>query len=507
MYRIRLQTGEEAVYKTVEELAAAVTSGMISPTAEVFHKAGNRWLPINTHPDYRAVITAKRQALQAQQTKELQQAASSGTVAPEQPPAPVRAPTRKASPAIQFEVVAPATEIRPAQPPPSAPTVPVAKIDLIPAQPAAEPPLPIEPLETAPLIEEKASEPEPVTPAKLELAPVEDPFPDLAPEPEIVMIDPAAEPETMSPADIEAVLPPGVTRPRAPVVPIILGITGILVAAGLVAVFLSRVSSHKAPPLSASSDTGSTAPVAVVDSPSPVAPPPQAKPTAPVQPPNSSRLARADTVPVVYPAPSKPLTPASKSAPAAAQPPPNQPPRTVSRLGTSVNKMPSYYEAYADARAEMDESLSYVDFRRVFAPYRFASADSIRATRRMVAAAGNILRVYRGREVMLEQTYRPGEPEGKGSLREPFEVSEASRALLADVDSLFAILVSQEGEVKYRDNGLSFRNGRAAQVYSEMRRQIIQALNTLGDPAEAADRVTMPRLLRGFGGDRPPLAR
>jgi hypothetical protein len=179
----------------------------------------------------------------------------------------------------------------------------------------------------------------------------------------------------------------------------------------------------------------------------------------------------------------------------------------VSRLGTTVNKMPSYYEAYADARAEMDEGLSYVDFRRVFAPYRFASSDSIRTTRRMVAAAGNILRVYRGREVMLEQTYRPGEPEGKGSLREPFEVAEASRGLLADVDSLFAILVAQEGEVKYRDNTLSFRNGRAAQAYSNIRRQILQTITYLGDPAESADRVTMPRLLRGFGNDRPPPAR
>jgi hypothetical protein len=169
--------------------------------------------------------------------------------------------------------------------------------------------------------------------------------------------------------------------------------------------------------------------------------------------------------------------------------------------------MPSYYEAYADARAEMDESLDYVDFRRVFAPSRFGSPDSVRAARRMVAAAGNILRVYRGREVMLEQTYRPGEPEGKGSLRESFEVAEASRGLLGDVDSLFAILLAQEGEVRYRENALSFRNTRAAGAYSDVRRRILQALAGQGDPAESADRVTMPRLLRAFGSDRPPPAR
>jgi hypothetical protein len=176
-------------------------------------------------------------------------------------------------------------------------------------------------------------------------------------------------------------------------------------------------------------------------------------------------------------------------------------------MGTTVNRVPTYYEAYADARAEMDEGLTYVDFRRVFSPSRFISPDSIRATRRMVAAAGNILRVYRGREVMLEQTYRPGEPEGKGSLREPFEVAEASRGLLADVDSLFAILVAQEGEVRYRDNALWFRNRRGGEAYSAMRRRVLQTLTYLGDPTESADRVTMPRLLRGLGTDRPPPAR
>jgi len=169
--------------------------------------------------------------------------------------------------------------------------------------------------------------------------------------------------------------------------------------------------------------------------------------------------------------------------------------------------MPSYFEAYADARAEMDEGLDYVNFRRVFAPARFSSADSVRSTRRTIAAAGNILRVYRGREVMLEQTYRPGEPEGRGSLREPFEVAEASRGLLADVDSLFATLVAQEGEVRYRDNALYFLNKGASRSYSDVRRRIIQALAALGDPVESADRVTMPRLLRAIGTDRPPPAR
>lgn len=486
MYRIRLQSGEEAVYKTVEELAAAVTSGMISPTAEVFHKAGNRWLPINTHPDYRAVITAKRQALQQHTAKELQQASSS-SAQPEQSQSPVRSPTRKSQAAIQFEVIAPAAP--PPAPEPIAPAAPTVK--------------------SAKIV---APEPVPEEVTKVELEPTQpgaDPFPDLAPEREIVMIEPGAPAEELVPeTDIEAVLPPGIHRPKPPVIPIVLGVTGLLVAAGIAAVLFTRQPVPRTPPSPVPpEDQGwdpGPAPVAIVDSHA-LKPALLAPKEAPSQPTTENpRLARADTVAVLYPAPSKPLIPATKApAPSTSAPAP----RTVSRLGTTVTKLPSYYEAYADARAEMDEALGYVDFRSVFAPYRFASPDSIRATRRMVAAAGNILRVYRGREVMLEQTYRPGEPEGRGSLRETFEVAEASRGLLAEVDSLFAILVGQEGEVKYRDNALSFRNSRAAQAYSNIRRQLLQTLTYLGDPAEAADRVTMPRLLRGFGSDRPPPTR
>lgn len=498
MYRIRLQSGEEAVYKTVEELAAAVTSGVISPTAEVFHKAGNRWLPINTHPDYRAVITGKRQALQQAALKDLHQA-SSGPAPSEHPQSPGRSPTRKAQPAIQFEVIGPAGSPEPPRTQ-TPPTVQTQKLELEP--PSVERASP----EVVPVVARTV----PSAPKVEILTPAPDrdevQAQDLAPEPEIITLEPTGGVE--QPAleeEITAALPPGVTRPGRPVLAIVLGVTGLLSAAGLAAVLLTRPSR---PSGSSSIQPAAPAvePTAPASKPLADSTPIRQSPAAAAKPPTGkpALAVRADTGPALYPAPSKPLLPGSKPSPPGPLAPP---PRTVSRLGTTVNKMPSYYEAYADARAEMDEGLTYVDFRRVFAPYRFGSADSIRTTRRMVAAAGNILRVYRGREVMLEQTYRPGEPEGKGSLREPFEVAEASRGLLADVDSLFAILVAQEGEVKYRDNALSFRNNRAAQAYSQMRRQIMQTLTYLGDPAESADRVTMPRLLRGFGSDRPPPAR
>jgi hypothetical protein len=185
---------------------------------------------------------------------------------------------------------------------------------------------------------------------------------------------------------------------------------------------------------------------------------------------------------------------------AAVVPPPAKPKPTGS-------KTPTYFQAYADARAELDESLAYVNFRRVFSPGRFSSQDSLRATKRMVVAAGNIMRVYRGREVMLEQQYRPDDPGGRNSLREPFETSEASRALLSDVDSLFTLLVNQDGEVTVTEREIRFRNARTAKAYNDVRRQIAQTLATWRDSAEASNRVTMPRLVQALGTTLPPVAR
>lgn len=56
MYLIRLPTGEEAVYRSIEELALAVHSGVVGPAAQAYHRATSEWLPIADHPEYQAAL-------------------------------------------------------------------------------------------------------------------------------------------------------------------------------------------------------------------------------------------------------------------------------------------------------------------------------------------------------------------------------------------------------------------------------------------------------------------
>lgn len=63
MYRIRLATGHETVFETVEDIARGVSTGTITPECAIFHAKAGKWLPITVHPLYeRALEVAQEMA-------------------------------------------------------------------------------------------------------------------------------------------------------------------------------------------------------------------------------------------------------------------------------------------------------------------------------------------------------------------------------------------------------------------------------------------------------------
>jgi hypothetical protein len=53
MYRIRRETGEEVNFGSIDELGAAVASGVVTAKAEIFHARAEKWLPIASHPHFK----------------------------------------------------------------------------------------------------------------------------------------------------------------------------------------------------------------------------------------------------------------------------------------------------------------------------------------------------------------------------------------------------------------------------------------------------------------------
>ena len=56
MYRIRLVTGQEQVYPSIQDLTAGVQRGEVTADAEIYHQRSDRWLSIESHPHYRMAL-------------------------------------------------------------------------------------------------------------------------------------------------------------------------------------------------------------------------------------------------------------------------------------------------------------------------------------------------------------------------------------------------------------------------------------------------------------------
>jgi hypothetical protein len=56
MYRIEVASGEETVFRTIEELAVGIRNGVVTPRARIYHHASEKWLPIGLHPHYKKAL-------------------------------------------------------------------------------------------------------------------------------------------------------------------------------------------------------------------------------------------------------------------------------------------------------------------------------------------------------------------------------------------------------------------------------------------------------------------
>jgi hypothetical protein len=125
MYRIEVKSGEEVVFRTIEELATGIRNGFVTPRARIYHAASQKWLPIEFHPHYKKALAgdftptppAPQPSLAAMPTPTFAFPAATPAPAPSSPPASPAAPPASAAPVI----TAPLPERIPSPPPAKAP--------------------------------------------------------------------------------------------------------------------------------------------------------------------------------------------------------------------------------------------------------------------------------------------------------------------------------------------------------------------------------------------------
>jgi hypothetical protein len=62
MYLVELRPGKEELYRSGDELAAAIRSGDVDQHSRIYHRATSKWISVTLHPAYKAIVSEHRPA-------------------------------------------------------------------------------------------------------------------------------------------------------------------------------------------------------------------------------------------------------------------------------------------------------------------------------------------------------------------------------------------------------------------------------------------------------------
>lgn len=62
MYLVELRPGKEELYRSADELAAAIRSGDVDQHSRIYHRATSKWISVTLHPAYKAIVSEHRPA-------------------------------------------------------------------------------------------------------------------------------------------------------------------------------------------------------------------------------------------------------------------------------------------------------------------------------------------------------------------------------------------------------------------------------------------------------------
>jgi len=184
----------------------------------------------------------------------------------------------------------------------------------------------------------------------------------------------------------------------------------------------------------------------------------------------------------------------------------------------------SYAAAYANARSAMDSDLALAGVTRLFSSARLTSRDSLRAGRRLVTAARNIVRVYHSDEVQIERAYRDtvtfqvtrmgwsrgqqADWKARATLKESYEGSELTDSLLTYTDDLYTLLLGHWGEYELDGNSITFDDPSVADDYQLLANWLQVHITQLDAESDnTSSSPTSRRIARALGGTRPPTFR
>lgn len=130
-------------------------------------------------------------------------------------------------------------------------------------------------------------------------------------------------------------------------------------------------------------------------------------------------------------------------------------------LSPTTDKATTYDDAYHQAGVRFEESVASLGFEDLFATSRISTAGGLRTARRLVAAVRNVVAVYRGEEVRIDQEFGMAD----ASMREPYGTARSVDSLIATTDSIYALLQAAEGQYRLRGGRIAFEDPLVTAAY------------------------------------------
>jgi hypothetical protein len=568
MYRIRLASGAETTYHSIDEFAAALHGGTVTAEALIYHQRADRWLSVTNHPHYqialsrtpgaprsdgskRQVISAIRSATEVPATRVAPKIEAPPPVArpAAEPPRKLTIPTPKKPESgplrAQENVLEGVVVTRPE--PPKTTVLPVRSVEPPAAKPpvkAAEPRVP-DLGEGLDLVEDvvddtPASRPSMATPQVDKLLEMLAPEavaapakPDAPSTPEVELLDLNAPlPKAAAPVLVEQ--PQAVSQSApVPATPVraregknftMIGLAAAAVVAVGAVLFLWKPWSSKALPEGTDiasttlprteafgGSTSNPAPTTAEITGSPLPAGGRSVDSSGNQSgrvdgdPEIVRVRAPRNIGISVPAANLIATNAGSS------------------LSISASELIQHYNvAYTEARSDLELRMLQIGFTQIFLRSRLTSKSGVQDTRRLVASATSALRQYRSQEIQIERSYQDtiggaGRNLGwsardlaawnmKPDQKESGETLRLTNLMLSQMDSTFSLLTEQEGKFRISGENISFEDPDAARQYSALRVWLNQQADKYAGSGDALP-ATLRQVVKAIGSTRLPQER
>jgi hypothetical protein len=461
MYLVELRPGKEELYRTTEELAAAIRKGDVDGHSRIYHRATSKWISVTLHPQYKAIV-AERPASPSLPALERTNWTffndSADSLAGANDPSPDDDADRDEDNGQGSDPNHPWRR-------PLALSITGGLLILG--------------------LQLAASGPKPPWAAHSSTTPAEATIPAL----------PAAAPAVPA----YEVPPPSPVAGPAPATPTP---TISLVSSGASWTELNRgyVSSP------ASSDA--PADVAVAKAPAPAAP---ALPAAPrIR--TKGMLLSAVSAPATSAAS---ITSSTSSAPGA--------PAAAAKAAASLNAfMARWAAAHDSALARLASGVRVARLNQLFASSRLTPGGGVTETRMSLAGVANFIRIYREQQTAIERRFQDAftttaktrnwaAPDVRQWYAKPArtdtpDVAALTSSLVTGIDSLFGVLDAQAGTYAVTKNTIRFEDPSAAREYMALRERIVVTMDSARAVGGADHPGPMSYLLQAIGATRLPIA-